>query len=111
MDACMNNEQQVPEYQQAAKAAMEHAKEQERDHMAQKYIEILSDYSSSSSSDNSSKIFLDGSSYSGTSQKQTKPVKSSNKSSTFPDKHKSDNEETPLKQYYLTCRSEERRVR
>ena len=35
---------------------------------------------------------------SGTRQKSTKPVTSSNKSSTFPDKHKSDNEETPLKQ-------------
>ena len=36
MDTCMNKEQQVPEYQQAAKSAMEHAKEQERVHMAQK---------------------------------------------------------------------------
>ena len=27
MDACMNKEQQVPEYQQATKAAMGHAKE------------------------------------------------------------------------------------
>ena len=31
-------------------------------------------------------------------QKQTKPVTSSNKPSTFPAKCKSDNEETPLKQ-------------
>ena len=29
----MNKEQQVPEYQQAAKDAMEHTKEQERVHM------------------------------------------------------------------------------
>ena len=38
MDACMNKDQQVPEDQQAAKSAMEHAKEQERFHTAQKYI-------------------------------------------------------------------------
>ena len=31
-------------------------------------------------------------------KKPTKPVTPSNKSSTFPDKLKSDNEETPLKQ-------------
>ena len=49
----MNNEKQVPEDQQAAKSAMEHAKEQERVHTAQKYIEISSDSSSSFSSDNS----------------------------------------------------------
>ena len=30
----MNKDQQVPKYQQAAKAAMEHAKEQEHVHMA-----------------------------------------------------------------------------
>ena len=53
MDDSMNKEQQVPEDQQAAKAATEHAKEQERVHMAQKYIEILSNSSSSSSSDDS----------------------------------------------------------
>ena len=47
MDACMNKEQQVPEDQQSAKATMEHAKEKERVHMAQKYIEISSDSSSS----------------------------------------------------------------
>ena len=35
MDACMNKEQKVTEYQQAAKAAMEHAREQERVYMAQ----------------------------------------------------------------------------
>ena len=55
----MNKEQQVPEDQQAAKAAMEHAKEQERVHTAQKYIEILSDSSSLSSSDNLSKTSSD----------------------------------------------------
>ena len=35
----MNKEQQVTENQQAAKASMEHAKEQECIHTAQKYIE------------------------------------------------------------------------
>ena len=30
MDACMNEEQQVPEYQQWEKSAMEHAKEKAR---------------------------------------------------------------------------------
>ena len=49
----MNKDQQVPEYQQAAKSAMRHAKKQERVHTAHKYIEILSDSSSSSSSDDS----------------------------------------------------------
>ena len=47
MDTCMNKEQNVTEYQLAAKSAMEHAKGQERAHMAQKYIEILSDSLSS----------------------------------------------------------------
>ena len=42
MDAYMNKEQQITEYQQAAKAAMEHAKEQEHVHTAQNYIHILS---------------------------------------------------------------------
>ena len=51
MNACMNKEKQVPEDQQAAKAALEHAKEKERVHMAQKYIEIVSDSSSLLSSD------------------------------------------------------------
>ena len=55
----MNKEQQVPEDQQAAKVAMEHAKEQERVHTAHKYIEILSDSSSSSSSDYSLETSLD----------------------------------------------------
>ena len=66
--------------------------------MTHNYIEILFDYSSSSSSDEQ----LETSSYdsydSGTREKLTKPVTSSNKSSTFLAKHKSDNEETPLKQ-------------
>ena len=98
MKACRNKEQQVPKYQQDAKSAIEHAKEQECFHTAQKYIEISSDSSSSSSSDDSSETSSDDSSGSGTRQKPTKLVKSSNKSSTFPDKRKSDHEETPLKQ-------------
>ena len=36
----MNKEQQIPEDQQATKSAMEHTKEQECVHTAQKYIEI-----------------------------------------------------------------------
>ena len=100
MDACMNKEQQVPEYQQAAKVAMEHAKEQERVHTEQKYTEISSYSSSSSPSDESSETSSNDSSDSGTSQKPTKPVTSSNKSSIFLAKHKSDNEETPLKQLH-----------
>ena len=66
--------------------------------MAQNYIEIFSDSSSSLSSGDSLETLLDDSSDSGTRQKPTKPVTSSNKSSTFPARHKSDNEETPLKQ-------------
>ena len=72
--------------------------EQERVDTAQKYIEILSYSSSSSSSDDSLETFSDDSSDSGTRQKPTKPVTLSNKSSTFPAKHKCDNEESPLKQ-------------
>ena len=34
----MNNEKQIPEYQHAEKAAMEHTRKQERVHAAQKYI-------------------------------------------------------------------------
>ena len=98
MDACMNKEQQVPEHQQAAKSATEHAKEQERVHMAQKYIQILSDSSSSLSLYDSSEKSLDESSDSGIRKKPTKPVTSFNKSSTFLAKRKYDNEETPLKQ-------------
>ena len=43
----MNKEQHVPEDQQSTKSAMEHAKEQEIVYIDQKYIEILSDSSSS----------------------------------------------------------------
>ena len=43
----MNKEQQVTGDQQAAKSAMEHAKEQEPVHKAHKYIEVLSNFSSS----------------------------------------------------------------
>ena len=74
------------------------SREQECVRMAQKYIEISFDSSSSSSSDDSLETSSDGSSDSGTRQKATKPETSSNKSSTFPAKHRSDNEETPLKQ-------------
>ena len=66
--------------------------------MAHNTIEISSDSLSSSSSDDSLETSSDDSSDSGTSQKPTKPVTSSNKSSTLPNKHKSDIEETPLKQ-------------
>ena len=86
------------EDQQAEKSAMEHAKEQERVNTAQKYIEILSDSSSLFSLDYLSDTLSYYSYDSGTRQKTTKPVTSSNKSSTFPDKCKSDNEQTPLKQ-------------
>ena len=79
MDACTNKEQQVREDQQLAESAMEHAKEQERVHTAQKYIEISSDSSSLTSSDDSLETSLDDSSDSGTRQKPTKPVTSSNK--------------------------------
>ena len=94
----MNKEQQVPEDQQAEKASMEHVKEQERVHTAQKYFEISSDSLSSCSSDDSSKTSSDDSSGSVTRQKTTKTVSSSNKSSKFLAKRKSDNEKTPLKQ-------------
>ena len=79
MYACKNKEQQVPEDQQSSKSTMEHAKEQERVHTAQKYIEILSDSSSTLSSDYLSKILSNDSSDSGKRQKQTKPMSSSNK--------------------------------
>ena len=98
MDACMDKDQHVPEDQQAEKAAMEHTKEQERVHMAQKIIDIFSDSLSSSSSHDSLETYSDDSYDSGTRQKPTKPVMSSNKSSTFPAKCKSDNEQTHLKQ-------------
>ena len=53
--------------------------EQERVRMANNYIEISSDSSSSSSSDDSLEFFSDDSSDSGTWQKPSKPVTSSNK--------------------------------
>ena len=98
MNACMNKEQQVPEYQQYAKSAMEHVKEKERVHTAQKYIRFFSDSLSSLSLDDSSETSLRDSFDSGTRQKPTKPVTSCNKSFTFTAKLKSDNGETPLKQ-------------
>ena len=70
-------------------------REQERVHIAQNYIEISSDFSSSSSLYDSLETFSDDSSDLG---KRKKIVTSSNKSSIFPDKHRSNNEETPLKQ-------------
>ena len=76
----------------------ESIREQERVRMAQNTIEILSDSSSSFSLDDSLKTSSDDSSDSGIRQKPTKPVTLSNKLSTFTDKQKSDNEETPLKQ-------------
>ena len=92
MDAFMNKEQQIPEDQQAKKAAMEHAKEQKRVHMVWNYIYLLSYSSFSLSSDDSSETSLDDSYDSGTRQKPTKPVTSSDKSSTFSARRKSDNE-------------------
>ena len=67
-------------------------REQERVCMAQNTVEIFSDSSSSSSLDDLLETSSDDSSDSETSQKPPKPVTSSNKSSTFPAKHKSDNE-------------------
>ena len=62
---------------------------EERFHMAQNTIIILSE---SSSSDDLLETLSDDSSDSRRSKIPTKPVTSSNKSSTFPAKHKSDNE-------------------
>ena len=73
-------------------------REQERVRTTHKYIEISSDSLSSLSSDDSLETSSDDSSDSGTSQKPTKPVTPSNKSSTFPAKPKSDNEDTPFRQ-------------
>ena len=59
----------------------------------------MTSYSSSSlPSDESSETSSNDSSDSGTSQKPTKPLTSSNKSSIFLAKHKTDNEEIPLEQ-------------
>ena len=52
----------------------------------------------SSSSDDSLETSFDDSSDSGRRERPTKPVTSSNKSSTFLDKQKYDNVETPLKE-------------
>ena len=94
----MNKEQQIPEYQQAAKSAMEHAKEQEYVHTARNSIYIFSDSSSSLSADDSSETSLDDSYDSGTRKKPTKPVSTSNKPSKFQAKLRSNYEKTPLKQ-------------
>ena len=77
-------------------------REQERVSIAHNYIGMSSDSSSSSSSDDSLETSSDDSSDSSTRKKPTKKVTSSNKSSTFPAKHKSDNEETPLKNLVRT---------
>ena len=74
---------------------MDEMREEERVRMAQNNIIISSE---SLSSDNSLETSSDESSGSGRRQTPTKPVISSNKSSIFPAKHKSDNEEIPLKQ-------------
>ena len=74
--------------------------EQECVRMAQNYIVISSDSSSSLSSVDLLETSSDDSSDSGTRQKPTKPVTSYNKSSTFPAKHRYDYEETPLKQHH-----------
>ena len=73
-------------------------REQERVRMAQNYNDVLSDSLSSSSSDDLLETSSDDSSDSGTRQTPTTPVTSSNKSSTFPAKHKYYNEEIPLTQ-------------
>ena len=71
-------------------------REQERIQISHNYIKVFSDSSSSSPSDDSLETSADDLYDSGTRQKPTKPVTSSNKSSTFQAKHKYDNEETPL---------------
>ena len=70
-------------------------REEERVRMVQNTIIISSE---SLSSDNSLETSSIESSGSGSRQIPTKPVLPYNKSSTFRAKHKSDNEETPLKQ-------------
>ena len=66
--------------------------------MARNYIETSSDSLSLSSLYGSLETSSDDSSDSGTRQKPTKLLTSSNKSSTFPAKRNYDNEETLLKQ-------------
>ena len=61
--------------------------------MAHNYIEISSDSLSSSPSDDLLETLSDDPSDLGKRQKPTKPVISYNKSSTFPAKNKSDNED------------------
>ena len=51
MDAYMNKEQHIPEYQKYEKSAMKHTKEQEHVHTDRNYINLLSNSSSSLSSD------------------------------------------------------------
>ena len=63
--------------------------------MAHNTIIISSEFSFSDDSLETSSVESSGS---GRRKIPTKPVMSSNKSSTFPAKHKSDNEETPLNQ-------------
>ena len=70
-------------------------REEERVHMEQNNIIIPSE---SLSSDDSLETLFDESSDSGRGKIPTKPVMSYNKPFTFTAKHKSDNEETPLKQ-------------
>ena len=70
-------------------------REEEHAPMSQNTIIISSE---SLSLDDSLETLSDESSGSGRRQIPTKPVMLYNKSSTFPAKHKSDNEETPLKQ-------------
>ena len=74
---------------------MDKMREGDRVRMAQNTIIISSE---SSSSDGSLETSYDDSYDSGRRKIPTKPVMSSNKSSIFPAKHKSDNKETPLKQ-------------
>ena len=74
---------------------MDTTREKERVRMAQNTILILSE---SSFSDESLETLSVESSGSGRRKITNKPVISSNKSSTFPAKNKSDIEETPLKQ-------------
>ena len=74
---------------------MDEMSKEERVRMAQNTIIISYEYSYS---DKLFETSSDDSSDSGRRKIPTKPVMSSNKSSTFPAKHKSDNEETPLKQ-------------
>ena len=79
MGAYIIKEQHIPEDQQYEKSSMEHTKKQERVHTERNDIYILSDSSSSLSSDVLSEKSFDDSSDSGTRQKPTKPLSSYNK--------------------------------